>query len=93
MANSHRNKSTFLNKIVREIYEIVLNINREVQKEVKAGVSWGSLEALCYKLLLKGLVKLGILKGEVDDLFKKFVYILFMPHSLGHLLVPLIESI
>eukprot|EP00826_Nyctotherus_ovalis_P004198 TRINITY_DN10887_c0_g1_i4.p1 TRINITY_DN10887_c0_g1~~TRINITY_DN10887_c0_g1_i4.p1 ORF type:complete len:227 (+),score=34.92 TRINITY_DN10887_c0_g1_i4:788-1468(+) len=77
----------FAINIIREIYELVLGVNKAIQKEIKAGVSWMNLEVLSYKLLLSGLIKLGIVKGKVENLYMKLIHRLFMPHSLGHLLV------
>ena len=62
-------------------------MNRGVQKQLKPGVNWMSLEASCSRILLEGLIKLGIVKGSADALLSKLVHRLFMPHSLGHLLV------
>ena len=46
-----------------------------------------SMEGACNEMLLEGLKNLGIVKGELADLLKNRVNRLFMPHSLGHLLV------
>jgi len=75
------------NNIKRDIYELVLSINRKVQSKLKPDVMWMEMEKLCSELLLEGLLKLGIVKGDLKELFSKRVNRLFMPHSLGHLLV------
>jgi len=71
----------------KQIYELVLKINKEVQKMLKPGESWKAMGELAAKLLLEGLKELGILKGDIMTLLKSNVNRLFMPHSLGHLLV------
>ena len=35
-------------------------------------------------VILKGLLSLGILKGNLEDLFDDEIHYFFMPHSLGH---------
>ena len=44
----------------------------------------GDIQALSFKIILKGLAKLGLVKGDVEELFKNRVHFTFMPHSLSH---------
>ena len=59
---------------------------------LRPGVNWLAMEQLCSKLLIEGLKKIEILKGDTIDLLKKNVQLLFMPHSLGHFLVIMIYN-
>ena len=68
------------------IYEIVLNANREVIKNIKPGVSWTDMHLLAEKVIITGLKDLGLLNGEVDEMVKARVCYYFMPHGLGHLM-------
>jgi Xaa-Pro dipeptidase len=70
------------------IYNIVLNANRTVQKNLKPGVYWPEMHLLAERVILEGLVKLGLLSSDynVDEMLKDRVAYYFMPHGLGHLL-------
>uniref|UniRef100_A0A670K283 Xaa-Pro dipeptidase n=1 Tax=Podarcis muralis TaxID=64176 RepID=A0A670K283_PODMU len=70
----------------RAIYEAVLKSNRAVLSAVKPGVSWPDMHRLADRIHLEELTKIGILRGNVDDMVKVHLGALFMPHGLGHLL-------
>ena len=72
----------------KNIYNIVLEANQEVQKNAKPGVSWTDMHLLAEKVILTGLQKLGLLdpKAKVEDMVKARVCYYFMPHGLGHLI-------
>ncbi len=63
-------------------------MNRTVEARMKKGVSWREMHLLAERILLTELVKLGILKGDIKEMQEKRVAYLFMPHGLGHFLVP-----
>ena len=44
------------------------------------------MHRLADRVHLEELVKIGILKGSVDDMLKVHLGSVFMPHGLGHLL-------
>uniref|UniRef100_A0A8V1A9B7 Xaa-Pro dipeptidase n=1 Tax=Gallus gallus TaxID=9031 RepID=A0A8V1A9B7_CHICK len=70
----------------RAIYEAVLKSSRAVMKAVKPGVAWPDMHRLADRVHLEELTKIGILKGNVDDMVKVHLGAVFMPHGLGHLL-------
>jgi len=70
----------------RHIYEIVLEMQKECIAVLKEGVRWDDVHALAHRIAIKGLVKLGILRGTEDELFEKRVSVAFFPHGLGHYL-------
>ncbi|KAM4638294.1 xaa-Pro dipeptidase isoform 1-T1 [Amazona ochrocephala] len=70
----------------RAIYEAVLKSSRAVMKAVKPGVAWPDMHRLADRVHLEELTKIGILKGNVDDMVKVHLGAIFMPHGLGHLL-------
>ena len=70
----------------REIYEIVLQMQTECISVLKEGVLWDDVHALAHRIAIKGLLKLGILRGSEDELFEKRVSVAFFPHGLGHYL-------
>jgi len=70
----------------KKIYNIVLDANREVMKRAKPGVSWIDMHLAAEEVILTGLVKLGLLKGDVKEMLNNRVCYYFMPHGLGHLM-------
>ncbi|XP_037733641.1 xaa-Pro dipeptidase isoform X1 [Chelonia mydas] len=70
----------------RAIYEAVLKSSRAVMKAIKPGVAWPDMHRLADRVHLEELIKIGILKGNVDDMVKVHLGAIFMPHGLGHLL-------
>ena len=71
-----------------DIYNIVLEANKEVQKNAKPGVSWTDMHLLAEKVILTGLQKLGFLNSTatVQEMLDNRVCYYFMPHGLGHLM-------
>ncbi|RUS69476.1 hypothetical protein EGW08_022760, partial [Elysia chlorotica] len=70
----------------RAIYEAVWAASRAVMKAVKPGVSWVDMHKLAEREILAGLVKLGLLQGDVDKMMETRLGAVFMPHGLGHFL-------
>uniref|UniRef100_A0A8C5MK65 Xaa-Pro dipeptidase n=1 Tax=Leptobrachium leishanense TaxID=445787 RepID=A0A8C5MK65_9ANUR len=68
------------------VYEAVLRASRAVMKAVKPGVAWPDMHRLADRVQLEELKKIGILKGDVDDMIKAHMGAVFMPHGLGHFL-------
>ena len=69
-----------------EIYNIVLKANRDVMIHLKAGVSWVDMHLLAERVILQGLIDLGIISGDLEEMLENRVAYLFMPHGLGHLI-------
>lgn len=70
----------------KAIYEAVLKASRAVMAALKPGVKWTAMHRLADRVHLEELVKIGILKGDVDQMMKVHLGAVFMPHGLGHLL-------
>ncbi|KAK1517070.1 xaa-Pro dipeptidase [Colletotrichum costaricense] len=54
--------------------------------ELKEGVVWDDLHVLAHKVAIDGLLALGILKGDKDEILRERVSTACMPHGLGHFL-------
>jgi len=67
-----------------EIYQIVLDANMTAIEAVKPGVKYRDIHFLAAKVIIEGLKKAGIMKGDVDEALKAEAHTLFMPHGLGH---------
>ncbi len=66
------------------IYEAVLNANMAAIKAVKPGVPFREIHMLAATEVAKGLIALGIMKGDPVEAAKKGAHTLFFPHGLGH---------
>ncbi|KAI1916243.1 hypothetical protein LOZ53_004120 [Ophidiomyces ophidiicola] len=68
----------------REIYDIVLEMQMECLGMIKAGVAWDDIHALAHKVAIRGLLRLGVLRGSEVEIFDKGISVAFFPHGLGH---------
>lgn len=68
----------------KELYEMVLEVEKEIISRVRPNILRSSLQKKSEELLCRGLVRLGILKGEVKNLLKKKEHKRFYPHGIGH---------
>jgi Xaa-Pro aminopeptidase len=71
-------------KAQRELYELVLEANYAAIEQVKPGNHWNHPHEAAVKVLTRGLVKLGLLKGTVATLIKNEAYRRFFMHRTGH---------
>jgi Xaa-Pro aminopeptidase len=70
----------------RELYEVVLGAQRAAIQSVRPGVRYLDVHRTAAHVLGQGLVDLGILHGDVSDLYQRGAIALFFPHGVGHLL-------
>ncbi|QDS69772.1 hypothetical protein FKW77_010289 [Venturia effusa] len=70
----------------KAIYEIVLRMQLECISMLKADVLWDDVHAHAHKVAIAGLLDLGILKGDAEEIFKARTSVAFFPHGLGHYL-------
>ena len=70
------------------MYEAVREAQAEVTKAVKEGVEWTEMHLLAERIILKHLIKMGIVKEgfEMAELQEKRIGAVFFPHGLGHFL-------
>ncbi|MDU8925219.1 Xaa-Pro aminopeptidase [Pasteurellaceae bacterium LIM206] len=68
----------------REIYQIVLNAQKRAIELLVAGNSIQQANDAVIRIKTEGLVKLGILHGDVDELIKNEAHREFYMHGLGH---------
>jgi len=70
----------------KNIYNAVLKSNRAVENAMKPGVSWVDMHLLTDRVHLEELTKIGLIKGDIEEMMKVRLGALFMPHGLGHLM-------
>jgi Xaa-Pro aminopeptidase len=70
----------------KAIYSIVLKANEAVIDMVRVGTPFKDLQAVCIRSLTEGLVEIGLLNGDVDELIKSKAYRAFYMHGVSHYL-------
>ncbi len=74
------------NQRQKDIYQIVLNANLEVIKNIKPNIFYKEMHLLSAKTIAQGLKDLGLMKGNIEDAVSQGAHALFYPHGLGHML-------
>jgi len=70
----------------RAAYEVVLASQLAAISAVKPGVRYLDVHRAAGLALVEGLIGLGILRGDAQDLYARGAAALFFPHGVGHLL-------
>lgn len=68
----------------RAIYNIVLNAQKAAIAVTKPGNHWNQPHDATVQVITEGLVELGILNGDVDELIAQEAYKPFYMHRAGH---------
>ena len=68
----------------RAIYDLVLAANLEAFKHIAPGKHWNEAHEATVRVITAGLVELGLLQGEVDELIAAEAYKPFYMHRAGH---------
>lgn len=53
---------------------------------LKEGVAWDDVHLAAHKVAIEGLLKIGILQGDKEDILKTRTSVAFFPHGVGHYL-------
>ena len=67
-----------------EIYSLVLEVQKDCVAASRAGTTWKDLSDRAIRALTVGMVRLGLLTGEVDALIAEKEYKRYYMHGLGH---------
>ena len=70
----------------RGVYDVVLRMQSECIAALKDGVLWDDVHLLAHKVAIDGLLALGILKGDKEEILRSRTSVAFFPHGLGHYL-------
>ena len=71
-------------KAQRQAYDLVLKAQLAAIEQVRPGNHWNDPHDAAVRVLTEGMVELGILKGDVDELIKDHVYTKYYMHRTGH---------
>ncbi|WP_279084127.1 Xaa-Pro aminopeptidase [Gilliamella apis] len=72
------------NQSQREIYDIVLTAQYAAIKLLQPGTSISIVNQQIIRIMVEGLVKLGIMQGDIETLIANKAYMAFYMHGLGH---------
>ncbi|MFB2974162.1 aminopeptidase P family protein [Aerosakkonema sp. BLCC-F183] len=68
----------------RAIYEVVLAARDACISKIRPGVEYKDIHMLAATTLTQGLLDLGIMKGDVEELVEMDAHTAFFPHGVGH---------
>jgi len=68
----------------KQLYQLVLDAQYAAIEQVQPGQPWNKAHDVSVKVLTTGLVKLGLLEGDVDKLIEDETYKQFYMHRIGH---------
>jgi len=66
------------------IYQTVLDANMAAIEAIKPGLKYREIHFLACSVLVDGLKKVGLMKGDTKAAVEAGAHTLFMPHGLGH---------
>ncbi len=72
------------NRYQRQIYDLVLAAQYAAIDQVQPGNHWNDPHDAAVRVLTEGLLELGILKGDVDELIEDQSYTKYYMHRTGH---------
>ncbi len=72
--------------IQRDLYELVLGVQERAIAGARPGKEYRELHLAASVETAQGLIDLGLLRGEAEDLVERDAQALFFPHGLGHML-------
>jgi len=68
----------------KDLYQVVLNAQKAVIELAKPGVAYKELHDLDLKLLVEGMMEIGLLKGSYDEIIEEKKYEDYFMHNTGH---------
>ena len=68
----------------KALYELVLKSQLAAIEQVKPGNSWNAAHEVAVEVLVTGLLELGLLSGELEQLIEDQSYRTFYMHRTGH---------
>jgi Xaa-Pro aminopeptidase len=70
----------------REMYEVVLAAQSAALAHVRPGARYLDVHRAAGRKTTEGLVELGVLRGDPNELYERGAAAIFFPHGVGHLL-------
>lgn len=73
-----------MNELQEKIYYGVLDVQKEMIKLSKPGISLFELNQICQRKIALKLIELKFLKKSIDEVMEKNLHKRYFPHRLGH---------
>lgn len=70
----------------KSIYNIVLEAQLKAIEMMKPGIKFKDVHLASATVIARGLIELGIMKGDTEKAVEKGAHALFFPHGLGHMM-------
>ncbi|WP_047381319.1 aminopeptidase P family protein [Cetobacterium sp. ZWU0022] len=70
----------------KDLYSLLIEMFEKAEEYTKPGVTNKTVHLEVCKVLAKGFVERGLMKGNVEDIVKAGAHALFFPHGLGHMI-------
>lgn len=70
----------------KDIYSLLIEMFDTAEKMIKPGINYKDVHLEISRVLARGMVKRGLMKGDVEEAVKVGAHAIFMPHGLGHML-------
>ena len=67
-------------------YNLLIKMFEKAEEVTKPGITNKEVHLEVCKVLAKGMVDLGLMNGDIDDIVSSGAHALFFPHGLGHML-------
>lgn len=74
------------NEQQKEIYNLVLAANLQAIASIKPGTYYKEIHLNAAKIMTDGLIQLGLMTGNADEIVAEGAHALFFPHGLGHMM-------
>lgn len=68
----------------REVYEVILDAQLRIIEMIRPGITKQALQEKSERWLTEGMVRLGILEGDVETLMEEKKHKKYFPHGIGH---------
>ena len=68
----------------RDVYDIVLAAQKQAISVIAPGVEFGEVHKTARDVLIQGLLDLGVLEGEMDDIIEEQEYAPYYMHGTSH---------
>ncbi|MBN1116071.1 MAG: aminopeptidase P family protein [Bacteroidales bacterium] len=70
----------------KAVYEIVLEALNSSISKIKPGITYRQIHLEAAKIIANGLINIGLMKGNCEEIVNAGAHALFFPHGLGHML-------
>ena len=71
-------------ELQKKLYNVVLDAQLQAISEIKPGIEYRKVVENCKRKLAEGLIEIGILKGDLEEVHKSGAVSVFMPHGISH---------